>query len=87
MAAARVCAGHNDPLNYARFLIRADLNTDAPLTHLEELTAALKQCKPRQQLLSHLMVDFPSSAYAKAKVAAIKRLIVDTEQLNETASL
>ena len=85
VTAARVCAGHNDPLNYARFLIRADLNTDAPLTHLEELTAALKQCKPRQQLLSHLMVDFPFGAYAKARIAAIKHLIIDAEQSNETA--
>ena len=87
VAAARVCAAHNDHLNYARFLIRADLNTDAPLSHLEELTAALKQCKPRQQLLSHFMDDSPSSAYAKAKIAAIKHLIIDTKQSNETAPL
>lgn len=86
VTAARVCAAHNDPLNYARFLIRADLNTDAPLTHFDELTAALKQCKPRQQMLKTLMIDFPSSAYAKQKNAAITTLITDIEQLNETAS-
>ena len=87
VTAARVCASHNDPLNYARFLIRADLNTDAPLTHIDELTAALKQCKPRQKVLKQLMIDFPSSAYAKHKNAAIKILITEIEQLNETTSL
>ena len=79
LTSARVCAAHNDPLNHARFLIRADLNTDAPLTHIEELAVALKQCKPRQKLLSHFTLDFPSSAYAKDKNAAIKNLIIDTE--------
>jgi tetratricopeptide (TPR) repeat protein len=85
LTAARVCASHNDPLNHARFLIRADLNTDAPLTHIEELTAALKQCKPQQKLLARLKIDFPSSAYAKQKNTAIANLITNIEQLNQTS--
>jgi len=83
LTAASVCASRNDPLNHARFLIRADLNTDTPLTHLEELTAALEQCKPRQKLLAHLKDDFRS--YTKDKNAAITKLITGIQQLNETS--
>lgn len=82
LTAASVCASHNDPLNQARFLMRADLNTDAPLTYIEELTAALKQCKPLQKLLAHLKDDF---SFAKDKNATITNLITKIEQLDETS--
>ena len=57
LTAAKVCAFRDDPLNHVRFLIRAVLNTDAPLTQIEELTAALKKCGPREKLLARLAAE------------------------------